>query len=92
MLNSSVVASLNLASAPIIDREKSPGILSNKAFLRVEKSRLKFGKIKDLLDGKRDENINYIFPSILEMPKLLKSQNIEFVVAIYNEIFASQDD
>ncbi|MGD1701360.1 alginate O-acetyltransferase AlgX-related protein [Dapis sp. BLCC M229] len=103
MPSSSRIASLNLASSPIIEREKSPGILSNKAFLRVEKSRLKFCKIKDLLDGKRDENINYIFQSILEMQKLLKSRNIEFVVAIYpdeyqvndellNEIFAEYDD
>ncbi|WP_143437918.1 hypothetical protein [Hydrocoleum sp. CS-953] len=101
--SSSLVASLNLASSPIIEREKSPGILSQKAFLRVEKSRLKFCKIKDLLEGKRDKNINYIFQSILEMQQLIKSRNIEFVVAIYpdeyqvndellNEIFAEYDD
>ncbi|MGK7920817.1 MAG: hypothetical protein AB4080_12515 [Trichodesmium sp.] len=101
--SSSLVASLNLASTPIIEREKSPGILSQKAFLRVEKSRLKFCKIKDLLEGKRDENINYIFNSILEMQELLKSRNIQFVVAIYpdeyqvndellDEIFAEYDD
>ncbi len=101
--NNFIVAGLDLASSPIIEREKSPGILSQKAFLRVEKSRLKFCKIKDLLDGKRDENINYIFQSILEMQKLLKSRNIDFVVAIYpdeyqvndqllNEIFAEYDD
>ena len=103
MLSSSLVASLNLASAPIVEREKSPGILSKKAFLRVEKSRLKFCKIKDLLGGQRDKNINYIFQSILEMQKLLKSRNVEFLVAIYpdeyqvndellNEIFAEYDD
>ncbi|NEP07105.1 MAG: hypothetical protein F6K25_14555 [Okeania sp. SIO2G4] len=101
--SSSLVASLNLASAPIIEREKSPGILSEKAFLRVEKSRLKFCKIRDLLEGKRDDNINYIFQSISEMQALLESRNIQFVVAIYpdeyqvndellNDIFAEYDD
>ncbi|WP_287523609.1 hypothetical protein [Okeania sp. SIO2C2] len=101
--SSSLVASLNLASAPIIEREKSPGILSEKAFLRVEKSRLKFCKIRDLLEGKRDDNISYIFQSISEMQKLLKSRNIDFIVAIYpdeyqvndellNDIFAEYDD
>lgn len=101
--NSSLVTSLNLASAPIIEREKSPGILSEKAFLRVEKSRLKFCKIRDLFEGKRDDNINYIFQSISEMQKLLKSRNIQLVVAIYpdeyqvndkllNNIFAEYDD
>lgn len=101
--SSSLVASLNLASAPIIEREKSPGILSEKAFLRVEKSRLKFCKIKDLLEGKRDDNINYIFQSISEMQALLESRNIKFMVAIYpdeyqvndellNDIFAEYDD
>ncbi len=103
LLSSSLAPSLNLGSNLIIDREKSPGILSNKAFLRVEKSRLKFCNIKDLIDGKWDENINYIFHSILEMQKLLKSRNIEFIVAIYpdeyqvnekllNEIFAEYDN
>ena len=103
LLSNSLVASLHLGSTPIFEREKSPGILSKKAFLQVEKSRLKFCNIKDLLEGKRDENINYIFQSILEMQKLLKSRNIEFVVAIYpdeyqvndkllNEIFAQYDD
>ncbi|WP_293063537.1 hypothetical protein [Okeania sp. SIO2B3] len=101
--SSSLVASFNLASAPIIEREKSPGILSEKAFLRVEKSRLKFCKIRDLLEGKRDDNINYIFQSISEMQALLESRNIQFVVAIYpdeyqvndellNDIFAEYDD
>ncbi len=101
--SNSLLASLNLASAPIIEREKSPGILSNKAFLQVEKSRLKFCKIKDLLEGKRDDNINYIFQSISEMQKLLKSRNIKLIVAIYpdeyqvndellNEIFTEYDD
>ncbi|WP_293124133.1 hypothetical protein [Okeania sp. SIO1I7] len=101
--SSSLVASLNLASAPIIEREKSPGILSEKAFLRVEKSRLKFCKIRDLFEGKRDDNINYIFQSISEMQKLLQSRNIDFIVAIYpdeyqvndellNDIFAEYDD
>ena len=101
--SNSLVASLNLRSTPIFEREKSPGILSKKAFLQVEKSRLKFCNIKDLLEGKRDENINYIFQSILEMQKLLKSRNIKFVVAIYpdeyqvndkllNEIFTQYDD
>ncbi|WP_237395594.1 hypothetical protein [Okeania sp. KiyG1] len=101
--SSSLVASLNLASAPIIEREKSPGILSEKAFLRVEKSRLKFCKIRDLLEGKRDDNVNYIFQSISEMQALLESRNIQFVVAIYpdeyqvndellNDIFAEYDD
>ncbi|NEP83006.1 MAG: hypothetical protein F6K39_35645 [Okeania sp. SIO3B3] len=103
LFSSSLVASLNLASAPIIEREKSPGILSEKAFLRVEKSRLKFCKIRDLLEGKRDNNINYIFQSISEMQALLESRNIKFVVAIYpdeyqvndellNDIFAEYDD
>ncbi|MDY7005299.1 MAG: hypothetical protein SWX82_15540 [Cyanobacteriota bacterium] len=103
LFSSSLVASLNLASAPIIEREKSPGILSEKAFLRVEKSRLKFCKIRDLFEGKRDDNINYIFQSISEMQKLLKSRNIDFIVAIYpdeyqvndellNDIFAEYDD
>lgn len=103
LLSSSLAPSLNLGSNLIIDREKSPGILSNKAFLRVEKSRLKFCNIKDLIDGKWDENISYIFHSILEMQKLLKSRNIEFIVAIYpdeyqvnekllNEIFAEYDN
>ena len=103
LLSSSLAPSLNLGSNLIIDREKSPGILSNKAFLRVEKSRLKFCNIKDLIDGKWDDNINYIFHSILEMQKLLKSRNIEFIVAIYpdeyqvnekllNEIFAEYDN
>ncbi|MDJ0557043.1 MAG: SGNH/GDSL hydrolase family protein [Microcoleaceae cyanobacterium MO_207.B10] len=98
-----LLASLNLASAPIIEQEKSPGILSKEAFLRVEKSRLKFCKIRDLLEGKRDDNINYIFHSISEMQQLLKSRNIRFIVAIYpdeyqvndellNEIFAEYDD
>ncbi|MDE5096477.1 MAG: hypothetical protein O4804_20380, partial [Trichodesmium sp. St11_bin5] len=65
--------------------------------------RLKFCNIKDLIDGKWDDNINYIFHSILEMQKLLKSRNIKFVVAIYpdeyqvndkllNKIFAEYDD
>ncbi|MDE5096147.1 MAG: hypothetical protein O4804_18650, partial [Trichodesmium sp. St11_bin5] len=58
LLSSSLAPSLNLGSNLIIDREKSPGILSNKAFLRVEKSRLKFCNIKDLIDGKWDDNIN----------------------------------
>ncbi|WP_293076688.1 hypothetical protein [Okeania sp. SIO3B5] len=103
LFSSYLVASLNLASAPIIEREKSPGILSEKAFLRVEKSRLKFCKIRDLFGGKRDDNINYIFQSISEMQKLLKSRNIDFIVAIYpdeyqvndellNDIFAEYDD
>ncbi|NEQ77844.1 MAG: hypothetical protein F6K23_35395 [Okeania sp. SIO2C9] len=101
--SSSLVASLNLASTPIIEQEKSPGILSEKAFLRVEKSRLKFCNIRDLLEGKRDDNINYIFQSISEMQALLESRNIQFVVAIYpdeyqvndellNDIFAEYDD
>ena len=58
----------------------------------VEKSRLKFCKIKNLLDGKGDENINYIFPSILEMQKLLKSRNIEFIVAIYPDEYQVNDE
>lgn len=103
LFRSSLVASLNLASAPIVEREQSPGILSNEAFLRVEKSRLKFCKIRDLLEGKRDDHINYIFDSISEMQALLKSRNIKLIVAIYpdeyqvndrllNEIFAEYDD
>lgn len=101
--NNFLFATVNLPSSPIAEREQSPGILSNKAFLRVEKSRLKFCKIRDLLEGERDDNIEYIFNSISEMQELLKSRNIKLVVAIYpdeyqvndellNDIFAEYDD
>jgi len=63
--------------------EKSPGILSLETFLDTEKTRLDFCKRKDLQKGTWNDNINYIFQSIDEMNKLLKQQNIQFIVAIY---------
>lgn len=71
--------------------EKSPGILSQEAFLQVEKSRLKFCKREDLERGKRDENINYILNGISEMKALLNSKEIEFVVAIYPDEYQVSD-
>ncbi len=102
-ISSSKIASLNLVSTSIVEQEKSPGILSNKVFLQVEKSRLQFCNIQDLREGQRDDNINYILHSISEMQELLKSRNIQFIVAIYpdeyqvndqllNEIFAEYDN
>lgn len=67
--------------------EKSPGILSLETFLDTEKTRLDFCKRKDLQKGVWNDNINYIFQSIDEMNKLLKQQNIQFIVAIYPDEF-----
>ncbi|MDY6802312.1 MAG: SGNH/GDSL hydrolase family protein [Cyanobacteriota bacterium] len=71
--------------------EKSPGILSQDAFLQVEKSRLKFCKKEDLQRGKRDKNINYILNGISEMKALLDSKEIEFMVAIYPDEYQVSD-
>ena len=67
--------------------EKSPGILSLETFLATEKTRLDFCKRQDLQKGVWNGNINYILQSIDEMNRLLKQQNIQFVVAIYPDEF-----
>lgn len=72
-------------------REQSPGILSQEAFLQVEKSRLKFCKKDDLARGKREENINYIFQGIAEMKAILDSKKIKFMVAIYPDEYQVSD-
>ena len=79
------------ANAQDREPEKSPGILSQEAFLQVEKSRLKFCKKEDLERGKRDENINYILNGISEMKALLDSKEIEFMVAIYPDEYQVSD-
>ncbi len=72
-------------------REQSPGILSQEAFLQVEKSRLNFCKKDDLARGKREENINYIFNGISEMKSLLDAKQIKFIVAIYPDEYQVSD-
>lgn len=67
--------------------EKSPGILSLETFLDTQKTRLDFCKRQDLQKKVWNDNINYIFQSIDEMNKLLKQQNIQFIVAIYPDEF-----
>ncbi|MGC9528010.1 MAG: alginate O-acetyltransferase AlgX-related protein [Limnospira sp.] len=69
------------------EREQSPGILSREMFLEVERARLEFCEIEDLEAGDRDANINYILDSISEMNAILKSRNIQFVVALYPDEF-----
>ncbi|MGL5081908.1 MAG: alginate O-acetyltransferase AlgX-related protein [Microcoleaceae cyanobacterium] len=63
--------------------EQSPGIMSLRTFLKVEKTRLKFCDREDLAEGKWDENIDYVLSQISEMNHLLKERDIEFIVAIY---------
>ncbi len=67
--------------------EKSPGILSLETFLDTEKTRLDFCKRQDLQKRVWNDNINYILQSIDEMNRLLKQQNIQFIVAIYPDEF-----
>jgi hypothetical protein len=67
--------------------EKSSGILSLETFLDTQKTRLDFCKRQDLQKKVWNDNINYIFQSIDEMNKLLKQQNIQFIVAIYPDEF-----
>lgn len=67
--------------------EQSPGIMSLRTFLKVEKNRLSFCKTEDLKSGKWQKNIDYILESIAEMNHVLGERGIDFVVAIYPDEF-----
>ena len=69
------------------DQQGQPRVLSEETHLLIERGRLEFFSLGHLRLGSHQLRIDYIRQSISEMNELLKSRDIEFVVAIYPDEF-----
>jgi len=67
--------------------QEQRGPFAEETFLDLERAELEFFNISSSRKGRFQKNINYILQSITEMDALLKSRNIQFMVAIYPDVF-----
>jgi len=92
---------LQASTSPVIELEPSteppsnsqfysPG-LAEETYLSIEMEMLNFYKIENYESGKYQDRIQLIFDSITAIAKLLNSNNIEFMVAIYPAAFQVDD-